>query len=230
MPQKSAAEQQRGQIVMFYTAQFFANYVSWGDRDVPPCPYNPMNLDMRNFADTTPKPSIISRIQFVRQQLPIAFTPEYAEFLSKRIDSVIDFQINPLMNPLVSAGIMSLNQVGCLLANMTLSRNVGTHMQQAHDACHRPTNAAVIVERVLLSLFVNIETFNVLCPRISAPLDLLETFFAAVNRLLGSQHESLARFHCIPGMMIRDLRQRVIEVMSMYDTRQAEFKAVFFDV
>ena len=133
------------------------------------------------------------------------------------------------MTPLIPVVIMSTMQVKTLLKNMTGSRSIEMDFMAAYDALYRPTNAAEAVQIDVMKLLVNVETFAVLACDRSASIGLLNLFYMVVNCLMGRDAEMGARVRCIPGIMMKDLRIEVVNVMSHYDRRRDFFKSFVFD-
>lgn len=230
MPRRRALDPAYVTYVNTAVTAYFAMFVSWGDRIVPPSPVNPYEFDLESYSHPTAGAPF--DFNLVQANTAIAgFHPQLQAFFQARFAelAVIDNRHNPLTNPLLdvmSMGIVELSELFGLLSGRNPA--LQAKLYAVYREYGSPANAAVIMNANNLKLFINVAAMAILSLDRSAPLMLMQYFRCFVMNVYDETQVNLADAVCIAGYSLRDLFAFTRLIMGRYGTDPALYNGALF--
>jgi len=192
--------------------QYMLMYVSFGDM-IKPHATARLDLPLTGYAFHPPGPSIFNGFAGIAALLVGAF-PAWVAFLDERVRGLTEDRLNPLNNPLLRVGSMTIDEVVMLLDHFTGDGALGARARLAHIRLGTPTNASCIVYHGILELLLNLEVFVIVCPYRSAPIHLLYQYYVICALLVSAETATDARNRILlPGTAVHVLHTWVQAMM-----------------
>jgi len=194
--------------------QYMLAHVGFGDV-IKPLATARLDLPLTGYAFHPPGPSIFAGFAGIAALLtPTGAPPAWVAFLDVRGRGLTEDMLNPLNNPLLRVGSMTIDEVVMLLDHFAGGGALGARARMAHTRLGTPTNASCIVYHGILELLLNLEVFVIVCPYRSAPIRLLYQYYVICALLVNEETATNARNRILlPGTPVHVLHTCVRTIM-----------------
>lgn len=213
------------------THDYFGHYVSWGDVGKPPSPAYPSDLDFQGIVfEGVPAFTMVRGMPAATAAITASATPApFKNFVLSRIAHVPDSPSNPLMNPLMDPGVMTLDEIKHVICLFGPNTQFKTELDTKYAAiCGGRGDAGRMLRPEILSLFFNVGMMSLVVPLRSAPLKLVTGVRDFANAVCDSTISTTLRANLSPGASLAALRAILIRLMAQYPARKRFVDGVFF--